>query len=483
MLPNVRRLSVWVTFLGVLAASVVLRGAPGSAESWVTTSDRRLAMAPQSPLVFSAMRAAQTEMPVIEVAPTATYQTMLGMGASLEHTTCSNLMRLPADARTRAIQRLVDPGRGIGMNLMRLCIGTSDFCGEPWYSYSDLSAGETDPELRRFSIERDRGYILPVVKEALRLNPNLLFFASPWSPPGWMKTTGNMIGGELKREWYGAYAAYFVKFIEAYAAEGIPIYAVTVQNEPGVDRAKEKDPKWFYPSCHWTGEQERDFIRDHLGPALRRAGLKTEIWCYDHNYNVETKDDSAGLVHPRTILNDPAAAAFVGGVAFHHYEGQPAGMTRFHDEFPQVPIRFTEGSLFSIWGGFDLVERLRHWATTYNAWVVMLDEKGRPNNGPFPATIAAQRLHSGSLEVEELFEFYNYGHFMKFIQRGAVRIASDPSTKELSNVAFRNPDGSTVVVVVNTGDQPRAFAVRTGGRGVTTSLPAKALMTLRWRER
>jgi glucosylceramidase len=290
-----------------------------------------------------------------------------------------------------------------------------------------------------------------------------------------------MIGGELLPKFYSAYARYFVRFIQAYEAEGIPIYAVTVQNEPGVDRAKEKDPKWFYPSCHWTAEQERDFIRDDLGPALRRANLKTKIWCYDHNYNLEPKGDSDGLNHPRTILRDPSAAAFVDGIAFHHYEGQPDGMTVFHNEYPTKPIHFSEGSVFSIYGGHDLIERLRNWASSYNAWVTMLDEKGQPNNGPFPATIAILRLNSDTLKVDELLEFYNYAHFVKFIQRGAKRIQSTPGDVELNNVAFQNPDGSFVFIVVNTTETARPISVAIQSKAFEYNAPAKSISTCVWK--
>jgi len=335
--------------------------------------------------------------------------------------------------------------------------------------------------LSRFSIEQDRAYVLPVLKLARRKNPDLLFFASPWSPPGWMKTTGSLIGGELLPEWYPAYARYFVNFIKAYEAEGIPIYAVTVQNEPGVDRSKEKDARWFYPSCHWTGAQERDFIRDHLGPAFRRAGLKTKIWCYDHNYNLQPSGDSEGLSHPRLILRDPRAAAFVDGVAFHHYEGEPTGMTIFHEEFPRSPIYFTEGSVFSIHGARDLVERLRNWACTYNAWVTMLDENGQPNNGPFPATSAILKLHTSTLRVEELFEFYSYAQFMKFIPRGAVRIESTPGTAGFDNVAFRNPDGSFTLIIVNTTGSAKPFAVECRGKSFQSAMGAESVATFVWR--
>jgi O-glycosyl hydrolase len=156
-------------------------------------------------------------------------------------------------------------------------------------------------------------------------------------------------------------------------------------------------------------------------------------------------------------------------------------MTRFHEEFPRMPIYFTEGSVFSIWGGYDLVERFRNWASSYNAWVMVLDEQGRPNNGPFPSKIALSRLNSDTLRLENFFEYYNYGHFMKFVARGAVRIGSEPSTKELSNVAFRNPDGSAVAIAVNTGDVARDVVLVSGGRHVSITVPAKGLITARWK--
>jgi glucosylceramidase len=258
-----------------LLASTAWASAQSEVRVWVTSLDLKSRLTEGRRLSF--VNGRTNGEVVIALNPKKTYQTILGLRASLEHSTCSNLLRLPLTERERVIERLVSPQVGIGMNLMRICIGTSDFAGDPWYSYDDLSPGETDPDLKRFSIERDRACVLPVLKLAKQKNPDLLFFASPWSPPGWMKTNGSLIGGELK--WYSVYADYFVRFIQAYEREGIPIHAVTVQNEPGVDRAKEKDSKWFYPSCHWTAAQERDFIRDHLGPAFRRVGLKTKIWC------------------------------------------------------------------------------------------------------------------------------------------------------------------------------------------------------------
>ena len=471
------RLGAWV--LGWICMASFQAVAQSEVRVWITSENLKQHLSEGSRLNF--INEPATGIGVILVNPDKTFQTILGFGSSLEHSTCSNLFRLPQAERERVIERLVSPTSGIGMNLMRVCIGTSDFAGEPWYSYDDLASGETDPKLKHFSIKRDRTYVLPMLKVARRKNPDLLFFASPWSPPGWMKTSGTMIGGELRPQWYAVYAEYFVRFIQAYEKEGVPIYAVTVQNEPGVDRSKEKDPKWFYPSCHWTGEQERDFIRNHLGPAFRRHGLKTKIWGYDHNYNVERKGDSAGLDHPRTILRDAVAAKFVDGIGFHHYEGQPVGMSRFHEEFPKTPIYFTEGSVFTISGTQDLIERLRNWACSYNAWVTMLDDRGQPNNGPFPATTAILKLYSDTLRVEELLEFFAYGQFMKFVPRGAVRIDSTLGNSAFNNVAFRNPDGSVTLVVVNTTPDVKSFAVTAQGKSFRTEIGASSVATFVWR--
>ncbi len=416
----------------------------------------------------------------VQIEPGQRFQKIFGMGASLEATTCSNLTRMTLLDRKEAIRRLMDRGAGLGMNLMRVCIGTSDFTGDPWYSYDDLPPGKTDPDLRHFSIEKDRSYILPILKLAREANPETIFFASPWSPPGWMKTTGTMIGGELLPQYYGVYARYLVAFVKAYQAEGIPIYAITVQNEPGVDRATNPDPKWHYPSCHWTAAQQSQFIAYHLGPTLRREGLKTRIWCYDHNYNVTPTPEEAGISYPLEILRNRQAARYVSGVAFHGYRGEASGMSRVHEAFPRVPIHFTEGSVFSIYGARDLIARFRNWACSYNAWVVMLDEQGRPNNGPFPARRAILGLNSDTLKATAGFEYYNYAHFMKFVQRGAVRIGSGGVEEDFNHVAFENPDRSLVFMAANTSTVPRPFRLQYEGRETAVTLAPKTVVTLRW---
>jgi glucosylceramidase len=482
VMPPRRRLGGFLLALVVTAAALVpVLTAPAADDAirwWASTADLAKKLAEQPPIAWQA--AAPSEGARIRVNPGATFQTMLGMGSSLEPATCWNLSRMSAADRDRTLQRLVSPSDGIGMNLMRICIGTPDFTGDPWYSYNDLPPGETDPTLSRFTIEKDRAYILPVLNQAQQKNPDLLFIASPWSPPGWMKSTGSMIGGHLLPRWYPVYAEYFVKFIRAYESEGIAVHAITVQNEPGVDRAKEKNPKWFYPSCHWTAEQEREFIRDHLGPAFRRHGLTTRIWTYDHNFNATPRGDDPGIAYPRAVLSDPQAASFVGGVAFHGYVGQPTGMSVLRKEFPDVPFHFTEGSVFGVKGGVELIGILRNHASSYNAWVTILDETGRPNNGPFEASRTIVTVDSRTRTPTEHFDFFLYGHFMKFVRRGAVRVESDEGAGGLANVAFRNPDGQMALVVINSSDGERRATIEWAGRMARVTFAGQSASTLTW---
>ncbi|MCX8109090.1 MAG: hypothetical protein N3G20_09830 [Verrucomicrobiae bacterium] len=406
-----------------------------------------------------------TALPTIRINGVPSGQAVLGLGSSFEHATCENLGKLPRETRDKVIESLVSPSSGIGMNLMRLCIGTSDFVGEPYYTYDDLPEGETDPDLVKFSIERDLGYVLPVVRMARQKNPDLLFFASPWSPPAWMKTSGKLGTGKLKREFYPVYARYLLKFIEAYAAEGVPIYAITVQNEP-----QHQDPR--YPTTIWSAEDQRDFIRDHLGPLFEQRKVSTLIWCWDHNWN--------DIDFARTVLTDPLAARYVDGTAFHHYEGEVDAQSRLHREFPHKHIYFTEGSVFGVTGALKLIDILRHGSRTYNAWVTLLDEHRRPNRGPHPASATCvELLDNGTIRYN--FDYYMYGQFMKFIRRGAIRLeTSGGKVDHVGHVAFLQPGGQTVLVVANAGSNPFRFVARSAGWQFEATLPARSVATYLW---
>jgi glucosylceramidase len=292
-----------------------------------------------------------------------------------------------------------------------------------------------------------------------------------------MKSSGSMIGGRLLPQYYAVYARYLVRFVQAYTAEGIPIYAITIQNEPGVDR--EKEPKMAYPSSRYTGETERDFMK-LLGPAFQEAGLKTKIWSYDHNFNVKPEPGDEGIDYPTKVLSDPEAARFVSGVAFHHYVGQPSGMTVFHQRFPEMPLHFTEGSLFGIRGALRLMDYLRNWASSYNAWVTMIDEKRGPNRGPFRPSPTILILNRETGNVDYRFDYYIFGQFMKFIERGAVRIGTDEPEKTFGSLAFLNSDGRIVLIVANSGEDAKEFRIVTGEFEAIASLPRRSVATYVW---
>jgi glucosylceramidase len=457
MIPVVRALilSILLTFSLTAHAATV--------EVWLSSEDGEFQLTPGEAIPLEQDVRAQGT--VVTIDPARTHQRMLGMGASFEHATCENLFKLTPEKREEVIRKLVDPVDGIGMNFMRVCIGTSDFVGEPYYSYCDLPEGETDPELTHFSIEKDRAYVLPVIKAAQAINPDLLFFASPWSPPGWMTSNGKLEGGRLLREWYDAYALYLVKFLRAYEAEGVPMRSITVQNEPA-----HVDPN--YPTCLWRPEDQRDFLRDHLGPLFDQEGITTPVWCWDHNYKFED--------FPRTVLSDPGAAKYCEGTAWHFYEGKPESMATIGAEFPGKDTFFTEGSTFFTRGAIKMIDIFRNGARSYNSWVVMLNEKRQPNRGPHFASPTCIEINSETNEVTYRFDYYMYGQFMKFIARDAVRLESTPGDGKFNSIAFQNPDGSIILVAANSAKTTGQFTVQVSGHAFRASLPSKSVGTYRW---
>ena len=454
---------------------------------WMSSEDLSRKLSEEAPLPIVDAATAQEDRFLVKVDLETPGQEILGLGSSFEHTTCYNLFQLGPALMAETLEKLVCPEKGIGMNLMRICIGTPDFTGEPWYSYNDMPPGETDPELNHFSIEKDQAYVLPVLKKALEINPNLLFFASPWSPPGWMTSTDDMIGGHLLPQYYGVYAEYFVKFIQAYAAEGIPVHAVTPQNEPGVNTRNYPMRDW-YPSCQWSlivdednfwpvdydamGVNERNFIRDHLGPAFERHGLKTLIWCYDHNFN--------NLWYPRNILKDADAARYVDGTGFHGYAGSPKDLAAFQGEFPDKALYFTEGAAPGLNGASRIANLFRNGCRSYNSWVIMIDYEGNPNNGPFKTKRTAIQPRRDGQGVDYHFTYYSYGQFMKFLQRGARYLGSTEGTRRLTHAAFLNPDGRIVLVAVNLDREAAPVTIAWKNRRFDADIPAKTVATFVW---
>ncbi len=457
-------LSCWAFAWLTVAVSAADRAPAQEVQVVMSSQDGSRSLTVEKPLSLGQIQL--TDKPVIEVDVARRGQSILGLGASFDHATCENLAKMSAERRAEVVEKLMNPETGIGMNLMRVCIGTSDFVGEPYYTYNDLPEGETDPDLTKFSIEKDRAYVLPAIKLAREKNPQLLLFASPWSPPAWMKTSGKLGTGRVKPECYPAFAKYLLKFVEAYAAEGVPIHAITIQNEPQMSHPR-------YPTTLWEAKEERDFIRDHLGPLFEEHQCNTLIWCWDHNWNQ--------VDFPRTILSDPKAARYVDGTGFHLYEGKVEAQSSLKQEFPDKHIYFTEGSVFRTRGAIELIQILRHWSRSYNAWVILLDEHRKPNRGPHSASATCiELLDDGSVRYN--FDYFMYGQFMKFIPRDAIRVESSlPEIRTFSNVAFVDPDGQVVMVAANSSRDPQPFAVRTGETMFAAELPAQSVATYIWR--
>jgi glucosylceramidase len=371
----------------------------------------------------------------------------------------------------------------MALNVCRTCIGSSDY-SRSVYTFDE--SDQPDPELKKFSIDHDRAYILPVLRDARKANPELFLFSSPWSPPGWMKSSGTVLGGTMRQHNFAPYAQYFLKFLDAYKSEGVSIDAVTVQNE--VDA--EQDGRM--PASLWAQEHEIEFVKSHLGPALRKANSLTKIWVLDHNYNLWGRAIGE--------LSDPAAYEFIDGIAWHGYVGDPSGMTRVHNAFPQKNAYWTEGGPdvtapdyqtdFAKWAR-TFNDVLRNWSRSITAWNLALDEKGKPNIGPFSCG-GVITVDNATHKVTRSGQYWAFAHYSKHVRRGArvfatnavgqpdsPRPAGRGTADPVSHTAFRNPDGSFVLVLANRGPQTRVQLVL-GAAALALDLPADSVHTLQW---
>jgi glucosylceramidase len=328
--------------------------------------------------------------------------------------------------------------------------------------------------LKRFSIDHDREYILPILREARAVNPRLWLLASPWSPPGWMKFNNSMLGGSMRRKYLGVYAQYFEKFLDAYAAAGVRINSVTPQNEVDTDQ----DGRM--PACIWPQEYEIEFVRDHLGPRMAKAVNPADIWVLDHNYNLWGRAMGE--------LEDEGARRFVKGIAWHGYVGTADAMTRVKKAYPAVDMFWTEGgpdftapgyeTEWAKWGT-EFTEILRHWARAIIVWNLALDEAGNPNIGPFKCA-GLVTVHSKTREIVQSGQLYAMQHFARHIRRGARIIQSSGNLQGVSHVAARNPDGEYSVVLTNTTRAARTARVVTGPSEVSVELAPDSITTVSW---
>jgi len=412
------------------------------------------------------------------VDPSKTYQATIGFGGAITDSSAETFARIPEGKQREFLDAYFHREKGIGYTFVRTNIHSCDFSSG---SYTYVAEG--DKELKTFSVAPDRRYRIPLIKRAAETaGGKLTFLVSPWSPPAFMKDNGSMLkGGKLKPDFYQAWANYYARFIKAYQAEGIPVWGVSVQNEPMATQ------RW--ESCIYSAEDERDFLKNYLGPTLRKEGLgDKKIIVWDHNRD---------LIYQRvsTILADPDAARYAWGIGFHWYEtwsgGEPMhdNVKLTHDAYPDKPLIFTEGCVeafnFDKLGDWKLGERYaRQMINDFNNgmagwcdWNILLDEKGGPNH---VANYCYAPMHADTRSGELIYtnSYYYIGHFSKFVRPGAKRIASSPSRSALLSTAFVNGDGKVAVVVMNGGEKEVEYFLWVDGQAAAVKSPPRSIQTL-----
>lgn len=459
-------LSVALAF-GLVPSSLVAQ----QVSLWLTTPDRtELVKLQTPPLAFGEQGGTGT---VIDIDDKKKFQTIDGFGFALTGGSAQLIAHMDAEPRAALLKELfATEGDGIGVSYLRVSVGASDM-NDHVYSYDDLPEGQTDVQMEKFSIEPDRADVIPILKQILAINPKIKILASPWSAPLWMKTTGVAKGGVLKPEYFAAYATYFVKYIQAMKAEGIPIDTLTVQNEP----LNEKNT----PSMLMLESEQADFIENHLGPAFQKAGIKTKIVLYDHN-----------LDHPAyvlSILKDPKANKYVDGSGFHLYGGTVDAMTQVHDAFPKKNLYFTEQSVTDRRNGSEMnvaksaasivIGSTRNWSKNVLLWNLAADSQFGPHTNDGGCTGCQGALTIDGNNVKRNLAYYTIAQTSKFVPDGSVRIDSN-SADVIPNVAFITPAGKTVLVVANSGTSEQNFSVRFHGKQFKSSLQPGSVGTYVW---
>jgi glucosylceramidase len=467
MSPISRTAAVVTAVLATVGAALTVPATPAlaatTASVWLTTADRSNLLRQQANVSFGTGGSGS----VITVNPNTTYQSMVGFGASFTDAAAWNVFNSPR--RDEIMNALFNPSSGVGLSWLRQPIGATDF-SRSFYTYDD---GAADPSLSRFSIAHDNAYILPLVKQAKALNPKLSIMATPWSAPAWMKTSNNLIGGSLNDSQIGVYADYLVRFAQAYGAAGAPIDYLSVQNEPNFSPPG-------YPGMPMTATQQSTII-NNLAPKLRSAGLSTKLLGYDHNWD--------NTSYAQQVNN--SAGANVVGSAWHCYGGNPSGQSTVHNAQPSKEIFFTECSGTTSaddaatfrdslrWQGINLaVGTTRNWARTVTTWNMALDANHGPVIGSCGNCTGVVTVNGSGVTYNA--EYYVLGHLSKFVQPGAVRIDSTGyGDGGIQNVAFRDPDGTIVLVAINSGGTQN-FQVSYGGQSFGYSLPGGAMATFTW---
>jgi glucosylceramidase len=490
--------AVIASLIGVSSGTATSATSPRSAESpagftargqavhaWLTTGDQKNLLARRDDLIG----APDGTLPTITVDPAKTYQTVAGFGASITDSSAHLIARSPH--RNEIMRELFDPRHGLGLSYLRQPMGASDFVAGPQYTYDDVPPGKTDYGLAHFSIAHDKAEILPLLRQARAINPQLKIMATPWSPPAWMKTNGSLVGGRFidDQRVYDSYAQYFVKFVKAYRAAGVPIDAVTLQNEP-----QNRNPSG-YPGMDLRDPEEAR-LTIAVGSAFHRAGLRTKILGYDHNWSLHPNDvgpsnDPANPEYAKSLLDNAQARRYLAGTAFHCYYGDPARQSQLHDAYPGKDVYFTECSGSQSqnpattfpdtlhWKTAQLtVGAMRNWAKTVITWNLALDPTGGPHKGGCDTCFGVVTVDPASGKATPTGDYYVLAHASEFVRPGAVRIGSSVAGT-IATAAFRNIDGTIAIIAVNDdwGTGSQRFTVRVGAHPFAYALPAGAVAT------
>jgi glucosylceramidase len=429
-------------------------------------------------LSFSELKQPLETQISVFVNPNKTFQTVMGIGGAITDASAETFAKIPKDKQQEILDAYFDVNKGIGYTLARTTIHSSDFSSG---SYTYIKEG--DKELKTFSVDHDKKYRIPFIKKAIAAaGGKLTMYASPWSPPAFMKDNNDMLkGGKLKPDYFQAWANYYTKFIKAYEKEGIPIWGISIQNEPMATQ------KW--ESCIFTGEEERDFLKNFLGPTMHKEGFKDKkIIAWDHNRDMLYQRAS-------TMLDDPEAAKYVWGIGYHWYENWSGGEQMFdnlklvHEAYPETNLIFTEGckEKFDInrigdWKlgelyGTNMINDFNNGIVAWTDWNILLDETGGPNH-VFNLCFAPIHANTKTGEIMYTNEYYYIGHFSKFVRPGAKRIACSPSRSAISATAFINTDGKVAVIVMNKGDEKLNYNLWIEGQAVEVESQPHSMQTL-----
>ena len=451
---------------------------PEKSQIFATARDTSLRLTQLPDVTFEDFAQPLETQVCVFVDPANTFQTMIGIGGALTDASAEVFAKLPEETQNELLTAYYDREKGIGYNFSRTNIASCDFSSAS-YGYVD----ENDSTLSTFNVEHDKQFRIPFIKKAIAAaGGSLPMFVSPWSPPAWMKDNNNLLqGGKLLPQYAQAWANHYVKFIQTYEALGIPVWGLSVQNEPMA--------KQIWESCLYTAEEERDFVKNHLGPALQNSGMSDKkLICWDHNRD---------LIYQRAsvLLNDPDAAKYIWGIGFHWYEPWTGSAMQFDnlrlvkEAYPEKELIFTEGCVekFGLdrvndWAlgeryGHSMVNDFNCGTVAWTDWNVLLDETGGPNH---VGNLCFAPIHADTKTGKLIYtnSYYYIGQFSKFIQAGAKRISCSTNRDKLQATAFINPDGKMVVVILNLSDEKLPFRLCISGKAAQTTSLAHSIMTM-----